>query len=301
MNIVRVFNYYLYPEYTTGYILMEFVDGVSISEYINSNPDRLNDIFVQVINGFRHLEENEILHRDIRPENILVSSGGVVKIIDFGFGKRVNFNEGYDNSLSLNWRYSVPTDFEQKKYDFKTEIYFVAKLFEEIIQDQQLDNFAYSSLLLEMRQENPADRSNSFFEIYRRILNDDSELIVFSNAEKAAYKKIAQSLSRVIVKIENATVYKKDIQDIERKLIECYRASMLEDYFQNPVAIIKCFIEGKYYYDNTVDIEVTSLKEFIGILKSLNSAKKRILLNNIWSRLDGIDRYDDYASDDLPF
>ena len=78
-----VFNYYLYPEQLTGYILMEFVDGEEIHGFMKNNPEKVNDIFLQTINGFKYLENIEVLHRDIRPQNILVSSDGIVKIIDY--------------------------------------------------------------------------------------------------------------------------------------------------------------------------------------------------------------------------
>ena len=78
-NIVRVFNYYLYPEKHTGYILMEYVDGTDIQEYLKVNPDKINDVFIQTIQGFRHLEEFKILHRDIRPQNIMVNEGEPLK------------------------------------------------------------------------------------------------------------------------------------------------------------------------------------------------------------------------------
>src|SRR5690606_22854966 len=123
-NIVRVFNYYLYPEQVTGYILMEFIKGYKIDEYVSVNPDKLNNLFVQTIEGFAYLEENNILHRDIRPDNILVTNDGVTKIIAFGFGKTVDCDNS-DNSISLNWRYAKPDEFAQKIYDTKTEIYFV--------------------------------------------------------------------------------------------------------------------------------------------------------------------------------
>jgi eukaryotic-like serine/threonine-protein kinase len=101
-NIVRVFNYYLYPDKKTGYILMDYIKGDTISNFIVANPDRINDIFSQIMSGFLYLEENEILHRDIRPENILVTESGIVKIIDFGFGKQIVFKEDYDKSISLS-------------------------------------------------------------------------------------------------------------------------------------------------------------------------------------------------------
>ncbi len=83
-NVVRVFNYYLYPEKKTGYILMEYILGENIEVFIQENPHLINDIFLQTVNGFRYLEENGILHRDIRPDNILINENGEVKIIDFG-------------------------------------------------------------------------------------------------------------------------------------------------------------------------------------------------------------------------
>ena len=88
-NVVRVFNYYIYPDHFTGYILMEYISGEDIENFLIHNPQNINDIFIQCIDGFDHLEKNNILHRDIRPMNIMVSKDGSLKIIDFGFGKRV--------------------------------------------------------------------------------------------------------------------------------------------------------------------------------------------------------------------
>lgn len=169
-NIVRVFNYYLYPEQKTGYIIMEFINGKTISEYLIENPDKIEDIFIQTIEGFRYLEEIKILHRDIRPENILISENGIVKIIDFGFGKSISFDTK-NKSISLNWRYVPPIDFKEEIYDFRTEIYFIGKLFEEIIQEIKNINFKYSKIISKMILSNFENRIASFFEVYREIIN----------------------------------------------------------------------------------------------------------------------------------
>lgn len=87
-NIVRVFNYYLYPERQTGYIVMEYVKGQDIEDHVRKSPENLNRLFAQAIEGFSHLENCNILHRDIRPQNILIGENAALKIIDFGFGKR---------------------------------------------------------------------------------------------------------------------------------------------------------------------------------------------------------------------
>lgn len=102
-NIVRVFNYYLYPNYFTGYIVMEFIEGLEIDSYLEKYPENINNIFEQVIDGFVYLEEKSILHRDIRPANIMVDNEHNVKIIDFGFGKQQEFIYDEKKSISLNW------------------------------------------------------------------------------------------------------------------------------------------------------------------------------------------------------
>lgn len=55
-NVVRVFNYYLYPSQFTGYLLMEFVDGNEVDDFISAHPEKINDVFLQAVDGFTHLE-----------------------------------------------------------------------------------------------------------------------------------------------------------------------------------------------------------------------------------------------------
>lgn len=110
-NVVRVFNYYLYPDKLAGYILMELVRGTDIEEYLNTNPEQANQVFLQTVDGFNHLEKHGILHRDIRPQNILVSDDGLIKIIDFGFGKRIVTKHDFGKSITLNWWCEPPLEF----------------------------------------------------------------------------------------------------------------------------------------------------------------------------------------------
>ena len=116
-NIVRVFNYYLYPEKYTGYILMEYIKGDNIENFLHDHPESINEIFIQIVEGFRYLESANILHRDIRPQNILVDTKEKAKIIDFGFGKKVVFKKDFNKSISLNWWCDPPKDFNDNVYD----------------------------------------------------------------------------------------------------------------------------------------------------------------------------------------
>jgi serine/threonine protein kinase len=300
-NVVRVFNYYLYPKLSTGYILMEFIKGESISDYIKKNPDRLNDIFKQTINGFAHLEENKILHRDIRPSNILISEKGIVKIIDFGFGKKIEYSSDFDKSISLNWRYQPPNDFDHKVYDFTTEIYFIGKLFEEIIQDNVLQDFAYSTILDQMTNVDYKHRIKSFFEIERKIISGTAAEIEFSEYEMSAYQQFAEYISDVFQTFYPDTEYITDVEVVVNNLEKAYSNCMLEESIQNNNSVGRCFVKGQYTYSKKAFLHVISFKDFLENLRSFPKDKQKVIINNLWQRLDNITRKNPVLEDDLPF
>ncbi len=299
-NIVRVFNYYLYPEQKTGYILMEYINGININQYLTDNPDKIEDIFIQTIEGFRYLEENNILHRDIRPENILISNEGITKIIDFGFGKFVNF-ENQDKSISLNWRYTIPNEFSEKKYDFKTEIYFVGKLFEEIILNIDNIKFKYSKIISKMILLNYDKRINSFFDIYREIINISSTDNDFTYNQKRTYQFFANNLLELYSTMPYSSKYNKNIDDILRKLEELYKNSILEDDIQNNNKLTAIFVNGQYSYYPKEKFTVSNLAAVIELFKSVSEDKRKIILNNLWERFDKVQKHKAEEHDDLPF
>ncbi len=299
-NIVRVFNYYLYPEEYTGYILMEFIKGQNVSTFLKENPDKLNDIFKQTIDGFLHLETSKILHRDIRPDNILVSTDGKVKIIDFGFSKKIDFESDFDKSISLNWRYNPPNDFEEKIYDYRTELYFIGKLFEEIITENNFQNFAYKELLKSMVETDYNSRINSFFDLHRKIISESSLGISFTNDEKKIYRNFAKSLQQIISNINFEAEYVSDIEQIIKGMEEIHKNSILEDTLQNQNILARCFIKGNFTYWKNGEIGIDIVYNFLKFLSSSSKERQKVILNNLWQRLDSIQRHDP-TEDDLPF
>ena len=303
-NVVRVFNYYLYPDQLAGYILMELVSGKDIEEYLTLNPEQVNQIFLQTVNGFNHLEKNEILHRDIRPQNILVSDDGVAKIIDFGFGKRVATEQDFDKSISLNWWCDLPLEFADETYNYTTEVYFVGKLFEKIILEAGIEQFSYKGILSRMCARDPSQRINSFSKIEQEILAGKFADIPFTEDELSAYRDFAGDLSSVISKVEQSTKYFDSPQDIEKKLEDAYRKVMLEDRLPSNTHVIKCFLNGSYYFSKRIFMEVANLRRFIELLRSCSREKKSIVLSNIFARLDASPRYQEeikFEGDDIPF
>ena len=88
-NIVNVYD--VGEEKGIYYIVMELVDGITLKKYIESKG-RLNEqeavtIAIQVAMGLEAAHRNHIIHRDIKPQNIIISKEGKVKVTDFGIAK----------------------------------------------------------------------------------------------------------------------------------------------------------------------------------------------------------------------
>jgi len=309
-NVVRVFNYYMYPNSTTGFVVMEYVQGFDILEYLTKTPENFNEVFFQTIEGFEHLEQNNILHRDIREKNIMVTTEGVVKIIDFGFGKEVEVKGDFDKSISLNWWCKTPDEFTNKIYDFRTEVYFVGKLFEKILIEKEVESFKYKALLGKMCQANPDNRISSFSEIKKEILSDKFEEVEFSYEELEVYRNFSGALFSLLSHIESGAKYFDDIDFVQMKLEELYKKVMLEEYLPDLPAVTRCFIDGAYSYFRKRNFYVFCIKDFIKLLRSCSKEKRNIILSNIHSRLDSVKRNDPDRSiktgatddeDEIPF
>lgn len=301
-NIVRIYNYYLYPSAKTGYLQMEYVDGKSIDEFAPEPWDGKdwNDIFREVISAFEYLEQNHILHRDIRPANIMIDKNNSVKIIDFGFGKQLDGAKAEANSILLNWPATEMPDEVQlnQEYDERTEIYFVGTLFRHLLRDDTSD-FRFSHIIEKMTKINPAQRYNSFTTIMNDIAAGVLSEIDFSEHEKSVYRCFAQALTVHINHYKEKYSPVNNVPQTLSKLAELIRNSSLEECIQNNSQLIGCFINGGYSYNARKEINVQTVIDFYRLVTSLSPTKQKILFDNIYNRLSTIPvQIDD---EELPF
>lgn len=284
---------------------MEHIDGTDIESYIDKYPENINDIFKQVISGFTYLEDNEILHRDIRPYNIMITNDGVVKIIDFGFGKKIHYEEDFDKSITLNWWCDVPNDFQEKKYNFQTEIYFIGKLFEKIIIEKEIEYFQYKELLSNMTPINSSERIKSFSACNKALIEQMANEIKFNDFEIEIYRQFSNTLFYSLSKIEYAAKFINDSDQVIKKLDKLHTKTMLEEYLPTVSLLIACFINGTYYYQQQYKhMSVIEMNNFIQLLKNSSQEKRNIILNNLETKLEAIERYSkniDIDEDEIPF
>ena len=89
-NIVKVYDVSVNDH--LQYIVMEYVDGMTLREYLNERGGKLSSretvhFISQILKALEHAHANGIVHRDIKPQNIIISKDGKVKVTDFGIAK----------------------------------------------------------------------------------------------------------------------------------------------------------------------------------------------------------------------
>src|SRR4051794_31879838 len=90
-NIVQVFDFGTDETSQRQFIVMEFVDGQSCAELLRDRgpmtPRQAVDILTQACRGLDYAHRNGVVHRDVKPGNLMVNTDGVVKLADFGIAK----------------------------------------------------------------------------------------------------------------------------------------------------------------------------------------------------------------------
>ncbi len=88
-NIVSVYD--VCEDDGRYFIVMELVEGITLKEYINLNGrlsmDQALNFSIQIASGLEAAHEHHVIHRDIKPQNIIVSKSGTIKVTDFGIAK----------------------------------------------------------------------------------------------------------------------------------------------------------------------------------------------------------------------
>ena len=123
-NIVNVYD--VGEEGENHYIVMELVEGITLKKYIEKKA-RLSvkeavSIAIQVSMGIEAAHNNHIIHRDIKPQNIIISKEGKVKVTDFGIAKAATSNTITSNVMG-SVHYTSPEQARGGYSDEKSDIY----------------------------------------------------------------------------------------------------------------------------------------------------------------------------------
>ncbi|MCK5648974.1 MAG: bifunctional protein-serine/threonine kinase/phosphatase [Gammaproteobacteria bacterium] len=124
------------------YYVTEYLEGVTLREWMQQNPlppvDMVIPIVEQIAKGLRAFHRLEMLHQDLKPENIIISPQGKVKIIDFGSVKIAGINEMKKNSDDKNnilgtVNYSAPEFYLGQSGGERSDLYSLAVITYELL------------------------------------------------------------------------------------------------------------------------------------------------------------------------
>ena len=126
-NILEIFDYAAKPD-SEAYIVTEFIDGQTLKQVITDRPIAFPEIGAMIIlmvgRALAHAHAHGILHRDVKPENIMIRSDGVVKLMDFGISHMVDLERlTVTGQLLGSPAYMAPEHVEGRQLDFRTDVF----------------------------------------------------------------------------------------------------------------------------------------------------------------------------------
>jgi len=161
------------------YFVMELVKGVSITDYCDANSlstkERL-ELFIQVCNAVQHAHQKGIIHRDIKPTNVMVTlhdGKPVPKVIDFGIAKAIN-QKLTEKTLFTRYAYIIGTpaymspeqaELSDLDIDTRTDIYSLGVLLYELLTgtppfgEEELRKAGYIEMQRVIREQEPTKPS----------------------------------------------------------------------------------------------------------------------------------------------
>ena len=154
-NIVNVYD--VAEDRGLHYIVMELVEGITLKDYIQKKgrltQKEVIGITMQVIAGIDAAHSNNIVHRDIKPQNIIISKEGKVKVTDFGIAKATSSNTISTNVMG-SVHYTSPEQARGGFSDAKSDIYSLGiTMYEMITGELPFDGDSTVSIALKHLQE----------------------------------------------------------------------------------------------------------------------------------------------------
>lgn len=206
------------------YIVMEFIEGKTLKQLIKKRGfltvPEVVDIMLQLTDGLAHAHDSYIIHRDIKPQNILILDNGLVKITDFGIAMALNSSElTQTNSVMGSVHYLPPEQASGRGSTIKSDIYSLGIIMYELLTGKlpfkgenaveialkqlkdkmpnirkQMTDIPQSieNIILKATAKNPKNRYNDAREMYQdlKVALDENQI----NQARHVYKYLEQDL-----------------------------------------------------------------------------------------------------------
>jgi tRNA A-37 threonylcarbamoyl transferase component Bud32 len=128
-NILEIFDYSGTGS-ATSYIVTEFIDGQTLKQFLGKHQPRFPEIAalicVEVCRALGHAHGLGVIHRDVKPENVMIRKDGLIKLMDFGIAQVLDFQRmTVTGQLLGSPAYMAPEIIEGQPLDFRTDVFSV--------------------------------------------------------------------------------------------------------------------------------------------------------------------------------
>ncbi|MBO4452898.1 MAG: Stk1 family PASTA domain-containing Ser/Thr kinase [Clostridia bacterium] len=135
-NIVSVYDVAIYPD--IKYIVMEYLDGITLREYLDNKGvigwKEACIYILQILRALEHAHSKGIIHRDIKPQNVILLRNGDIKVTDFGIAKLPNAEAPSNDQKAIGTVYYIsPEQACGKETDYYSDIYSVGIMLYEAV------------------------------------------------------------------------------------------------------------------------------------------------------------------------
>ena len=138
-NIVKILDVSVKSEHK--FIVMEYIKGITLRDYMNKKHklswQDASSFIVQILHALDHAHMRGVIHRDIKPQNIMIMEGGFIKVADFGIAKLPNAETVtmIDHAVGTIY-YISPEQARGKKIDPRSDLYSLGVMFYEMLTDE---------------------------------------------------------------------------------------------------------------------------------------------------------------------
>ncbi len=135
-NIVKIVDVSVKTDHK--FIVMEYIKGITLRDYMNKKVklgwQEATAFIAQILRALDHAHMKGVIHRDIKPQNIMVMEGGVIKVADFGIAKIPNAETVtmVDHAVGTIY-YISPEQAKGKKIDARSDLYSLGVMFYEMV------------------------------------------------------------------------------------------------------------------------------------------------------------------------
>ena len=201
-NIVNVFD--VGEDDGIHYIVMELVEGITLKDYISKkgklSVKEATSIAIQVSMGLEAAHSHGIIHRDVKPQNIIISTDGKVKVTDFGIARAASSNTISSNVMG-SVHYSSPEQVRGGYSDEKSDIYSLGiTLYEMVTGKVPFEGETTVAIAIKHLQDEMVPPT-----VYTPDLPHSLELIILKCTQKSVDKRYA-SMSEVIADLKHSLI-----------------------------------------------------------------------------------------------